>query len=241
MIALLALSAAFAQDVLPSAPAVHVLGDDRELPAGAPVWTAGVLVNLRDAPGADATIARRLPAATRAVVTEDMGAWVEVRVGGATGWVARELLSTMGRVVDLDADGVNEHVVVARTDDGATRAWLREGDRVQQVVIHPYPEPSLGGWEVVPAAEAGVTLLRVNLDQPGCGAYPVVWLSYAGDTLRTALEVVPWTDGAQGESYDVRFEGPGRVSVRREAYGEIEPVVTERACLLGPEGVYHCG
>lgn len=239
MLALLALLPAFAQD-LPAAPAVvHVLGDTHEFPPDVSVYTAGAVVNVRAAPRPDAPVTRRLLAGTRARVVEDIGPWVEVRVGDATGWVARELVSTMGRVVDLDGDGVEERVVVAQGLDGATRAWLREGARVQQVTLFPDPDPYLGSWEVVPADTAGTALLRVTLDQDSCGAYPTTWLSYTGDTLRTALEVVPWADGAYGESVDVRFVEPGRVSVRREATGEIEAVVSEEACVL-TEGVYRC-
>lgn len=92
----------------------------------------------------------------------------------------------------------------------------------------------------MPATQAGVDLLRVDLNQDSCGSYPSVWLSFTGDTLRTALEVVPWADGAYGESFDVRFAEPGHVSVRHEAYGELgESAVSERACTL-EAGVFRC-
>ena len=237
---LLVSAAAFAQDFAPAPAPTHVLGVDRALPEGATVYTVGGLVNLRGEPAADAPVVRRLLTGTRVVVTEDRGGWVEVSVAGAAvGWVARPLLTTMGRVADLDGDGVEERIVVAQGEDGQTRAWLREGARVQQTVLHPWPDPYLASWALVPADEAGVALVRVDLNQDSCGAYPSVWLSYAGDTLRTALTVEPWADGGYGESYDVRFVAPGRVSVRQETYGELEPTYREQACLL-TEGVFHC-
>ncbi len=236
---LVLLSVAVAQEPLPAPAEFHVLHDGKELHEGVAVYLAGALVNVRTAPSEDAPIARRFLAATRAVVLEDLGSWVEVRVGGTTGWVARELLSTMGRVADLDGDGVPERIVVAQDLDGATRAWLREGDRVQQALLHPWPDPYLGSWEIVPAAQAGVALLRVDLNQDRCGAYPSVWLSYADDQLRPALGVTSWADGAQGESFDVTFVKPGLVTVRQEVYGELEPVISERACVL-KQGVFHC-
>lgn len=238
-LALLLVSSAFSQDILPDRLVTHLLGDTHELSVGVPVWLAGTVVNLRTDARPDAPVARRLLAGTRARVVEDLGGWVEVRVGSTTGFVARELVTTMGRVVDLDGDGVEERIVVAQGLDGATRAWLREDERVQRVTLHPWPDPYLGSWELVPGETAGVPLLRVTLDQDSCGAYPSVWLSYVGDRLENALTVEPWADGAYGESYEVRFPEPGVANVRYEFYGEVEPTVRETACVL-TDGVYRC-
>lgn len=236
---LLLASSAFAQDILATPAEVHLLGDTEELPVGASVWTAGSVVNVRVAARPEAPVARRLLAGTRVRVVEDLGAWVEVSVAGTTGWVARELLSTMGRSADLDGDGVEERIVVAQDLDGATRAWLREGSRVQRVKLYPWPDPYMASWSLVSAETAGVPLLRVDLDQDSCGSYPSVWLSYTGDTLKSALSVEPWADGGYGEGYDVTFVEPGRVSVRHEVYGELAPEVRETACVL-VDGVYRC-
>jgi hypothetical protein len=232
-------SSSFAADILAAPRDVHFLGDTEELPAGAAAWIAGSVVNVRAEARPEAPVARRLVAGTRVRVVEDIGPWVEVSVGGTTGWVARELLSTMGRSGDLDGDGVEERVVVAQGLDGATRAWLREGARVQAVKLYPWPDPYIASWSIVPGETAGVPLLRVDLDQDSCGSYPSVWLSYTGDTLRSALSVEPWSDGGYGEGYDVTFVEPGRVSVRREVYGELAPEVRETACVL-VGGVYRC-
>jgi hypothetical protein len=240
MITLLLISSAFSQDFSYIGADMHVLGDTHELPPGATVYIAGSLVNVRAAPNPEAGITRRLLAGTRARVVEDVGPWVEVRVGAATGWVARELVSTMGRRADLDGDGVDERLVIAMGLDGATRAWVREGAHVSVTTVYPWPDPYLAQWEVVPAEEAGLPLLRVDLNQDSCGEYPSVWLSYQGGELRRALSVTPWADGGYGESYAVDFPEPGVASVTREPYGEVSEAPTRQGCVLA-EGVFRCG
>lgn len=229
---LLATFAAFALDMS------HNLYPNHTLPEGLRVYTSGALVNVREAPRTNSAVRARLLAATRVKVVEDIGEWVEVDVGGTRGWIARELLTTMGRVTDLDGDGVEERVVVNQIAERGTHAWLREGDRVQHVQLYPWNDPYLADWWVE-AAPTG-SLLRVDLNQDSCGAYPTVWLSYVGDTFRNALTIEPWADGGYGESVEVEAPAPGLLTLRGESYGELNSTYTQRACVL-TEGVFVCG
>jgi hypothetical protein len=228
---LLFIFSAFALD------STHNLYPNHALPEGLRVYTAGALVNLRAAPRADSAVRARLLAATRVRVVEDLGEWVEVDVAGSRGWIARELLSTMGRVTDLDGDGVDERVVIGQIAEQGSYAWLREGARVQRVQLYPWSDPYLADWSVE-AAPSG-RLLRVDLNQDSCGAYPTVWLSYVGDTLRNALTVEPWADGGYGEAVEVETPAPGLLTVRTEAYGELNSTWVQRACVL-TDGVFVC-
>jgi hypothetical protein len=234
MIQLLLVSFASASDY-------YDLGDDRDLAEGTVAWTAGTLVNLRAGPEADAPVRMRLGAASRVTVIEQVGVRVEVQVGKTRGWIARELLTTMGMRTDLDGDGVAERVVVALDGEGRSVAWLRDGDRVSRITLYPWPDPYLGEWKVVPAAEAGVALLRVDLSEDACGAYPSTWLSYQGGELRRALHVLPWGDGGYGETFDVSFAAPGHAVVHAEEHGEDGEVVAvhEQSCALDG-GVFAC-
>ncbi|MES2644359.1 MAG: SH3 domain-containing protein [Myxococcota bacterium] len=226
---------------LASAATVHDLSHDYDLPEGTVTWTAGALVNLRASLATDAPVIRRLPAGTRVTVVEQYGDRVEVRMGSTTGFVSRELLSTMGRIADLDGDGVEERIVVARNADGHSVTWLREGEHVQRLTIVPYEDPYLGEWSLVTAEVAGVPLLRVALGQDSCGSYPTSWLSYQDGKLREAIGIVEWTDGAWGGSAEVRFEAPGTAIVHQESHGEDGEVVasTELTCALR-EGTFSC-
>jgi hypothetical protein len=220
---------------------MHDLSPTHELPEGTVAYTAGALVRLRADFAADAPVVRRLAAGTRVRVVEQVGDRVEVTVGGARGFIARELLSTMGRTVDLDGDGVEERVVVALDAQGRSVAWLREGAQVQQLLLFPYADPYLGDWDLVPADTAGVPLLRVGLGQDACGAFPTSWLSFQDGTFREALGVVEVGDGGYSTTYDVRFDAPGQVSIHAEEREDGDILsASDRVCAL-TGGVYSCG
>ncbi len=228
---------------------VHALGDTRDLAQGGIVYTTGALVNLRSGLAVDAPVLGRLPTGTRVRVIEQVSDRVEVSVGSESacdggcqrGWISRALLSTMGMTADLDADGEPERIVVVQDASGRSVAWLREGEHVQHVIFYEDPEPYLGTWEVVPADQAGVPLLRVGLGQNACGGFPTTWLSYQDGQLRQALQVLEWADGMYGESFDVTFAAPGqaRIHSSQRADESDEVVVRDRVCAL-QVGVFRC-
>ncbi|MDP2304610.1 MAG: hypothetical protein Q8P18_01115 [Pseudomonadota bacterium] len=226
---------------LASAATVHDLSHYHELPEGTVAWTAGALVNVRASLAPDAPVIRRLAAGTRVRVVEQLDDRVEVTIGATRGVVARELLSTMGRIADLDADGVEERIVVAKEANGQSVTWLREGTQVERLTIVPWEDPYLGEWSIVSAEQAGVPLLRVALGQDSCGSYPTSWLSYQDGNLREAIGIVEWADGGYGSSAEVRFEAPGMVVLHEEERGEDGEVVaqTDRTCAL-LEGTFSC-
>ncbi|MDP2316610.1 MAG: SH3 domain-containing protein [Pseudomonadota bacterium] len=219
----------------------HHLGHYEELPPGVAVYTAATLVNLRGDFATDAPVVRRLPVGTRLTVVEQVGERVEVRMGAIRGWVARELLSTMGRDADLDGDGIPERIVVALDAQGNNVAWLREAGHVQQLTLYPEDGTYLGDWALVSADEAGVPLLRVALSRESCGAEPTSWLSYQDGVLREAIGVLEWADGAMGVSAEVTFGAPGQATVHQEDRDEDGDVVAirERTCTLAG-GAYSC-
>jgi len=236
---MLSLLLAFAPAAL--AADMHDLSTHPELPEGAVAYTAGSLVRLRAGFAPDAEVVRRLAVGTRVRVVEQVGDRVEVTVGGARGFIARELLSTMGRAVALDGDGAEERVVVALDEQGRGVVWLREGAQVQRLLLYPYAGPYLGDWDLVPADTAGVALLRVGLGQDACGAFPTSWLSYQDGALRQALGVVEVGDGAYSATYDVRFDAPGQVSIHAEEREDGDLLSSsDRACALSA-GVFSCG
>lgn len=219
---------------------VHDLSGHGTLPAGLRVWTTGTLVNLRGGLGVEAPVTARLAAGTKVEVVEDLGDWVEVEVGGRNGWVAREQLGTMGRVADLDGDGVEERWVVA-LDEGRPVVRVREGERVSTLRIESEDDVYLGDWDLVPAEVAGATLVRVGLGKDACGVFPTRWLSWRGDQLQVALGVDEWVDGANGLDAEVGFAADGHATVSTKEWNEMGEVVatSERECRMA-EGVYLC-
>jgi hypothetical protein len=147
----------------------------------------------------------------------------------------------MGQISDLDGDGISERVVVSRDEQGRSFVWLREGEQVQKLFLYPWPDPYLGEWSVIPKEQAGTTLLQVDLYQDSCGSFPTFWLSYENNTLREALSVEPWVDGALGASFEVDFSAPGVASVVTEERDEVGEVVSGKvqSCVLS-EGVFAC-
>jgi hypothetical protein len=218
---------------------------------GATLFVAVPDSNLRRAPKADAEVTAVLPLGTAVVVKaiasesvrvgERVDQWLEVDVTdrkGAKGKVTQHgfvfggALTTAAYVLDFDDDGKDEIVTVAWTPDYKIRVRVLDDEGPAGVVAHLDLEPGgqayacCGGnikVEVVPKAEAGLTLLRLESSPEACSDFSVAYVSDVGGVLRTALSSGGLRDPPSYAEPTVRFDAKAKTAeVTIVAYAEEE-------------------
>ncbi|GMU09402.1 SH3 domain-containing protein [Corallococcus caeni] len=249
--------------------------------AGQQVYLGVDEANLRASAAADAgvvktlmlgTPVRVLKAGTRARVGEYVNTWYQVAVVDAkaapgsapvSGWVFGNTLTPFRFEADLDGDGEMEVATVVMSNEFKARVRVLEPNvkpprRVSSVDVAVastnYGSGQGGPVKVtlVPAKQAGVTLLQLDSTPERCGDYVTSYVSYTGSNgkpgvlgkAKLALELGGLMDPPNMSSFEVSFQPAAKRALvvrtnEEEAEEEGEPQkVTEREVYQWKDGVF---
>ncbi|WP_233592003.1 SH3 domain-containing protein [Corallococcus sp. AB011P] len=236
--------------------------------------------NLRASAAADAGVVRTLmlgtpvrvlKAGARATVGEYINTWYQVAVVDAkaapgaapvTGWVFGNTLTPFRFEADLDGDGEMEVATVVMSNEFKARVRVLEPNvkpprRVSSVDVAVASTDYGGGRggpvtvTLVPAKEAGVTLLQLDSAPERCGDFVTSYVSYTGSNgkpgvlgkAKLALELGGLMDPPSESTFTVSFQAAAkralvvRTSVEEEEEGKPRKV-TEREVYQWKDGVF---
>ncbi|QAT87835.1 hypothetical protein EJ065_6306 [Corallococcus coralloides] len=233
--------------------------------------------NLRASAAADGAVVRTLMLGTpvkvlkageRAKVGEYVNTWYQVSVVDAkgaapvTGWVFGNTLTPFRFEADLDGDGEVEVATVVMSNEFKARVRVLEPDvkpprRVSSVDVAVASTEYGGGRggpvtvKLVPAKEAGVTLLQLDSAPERCGDFVTSYVSYTGSNgkpgvlgkAKLALELGGLMDPPNESTFTVSFQAAAkralvvRTSVEEEEEGKPRKV-TEREVYQWKDGVF---
>ncbi|NNB88625.1 SH3 domain-containing protein [Corallococcus exiguus] len=235
--------------------------------------------NLRANAAADAAVVQTLmlgtpvkvvKAGTRAKVGEYVNTWYQVTVVDAkapagaapvTGWVFGNTLTPFRFEADLDGDGEMEVATVVMSNEFKARVRVLEPNvkpprRVSSVDVMVASTVYGGGnggpvkVKLVPAKQAGVTLLQLDSTPERCGDYVTSYVSYTGSNgkpgvlgkAKLALELGGLMDPPNTSSYKVSFQPAAKRALVVRTNVEEEDgkpqTVTEREVYQWKDGVF---
>ncbi|RKH61471.1 SH3 domain-containing protein [Corallococcus interemptor] len=232
--------------------------------------------NLRASAAADAGVVQTLMLGTpvkvlkvgaRAKVGEYINTWYQVSVVDAkaapvTGWVFGNTLTPFRFEADLDGDGELEVATVVMSNEFKARVRVLEPNvkpprRVSSVDVAVASTDYGGGLggpvtvTLVPASQAGVTLLQLDSSPERCGDFVTSYVSYTGSNgkpgvlgkAKLALELGGLMDPPNESTFTVSFQPAAkralvvRTSVEEEEEGKPRKV-TEREVYQWKDGVF---
>ena len=163
--------------------------------------------------------------------------WYEVTVGAQKGFVFGNVLTPFAFVDDLDGDAEKEIATVAMTADFKIRVRVLDPSvtgtsRVTWLDLEPTGGAYVsrtGGDAVaalVPKAQAGASLVRVEASVEACADYRHSWVSYTATAgklgaLKVALQESGLSDPPVTAEFKVKFS-PGKAVVVRTSQNDEE-------------------